>query len=75
MTTRYTLRASLGFRPTELRWNRMNSMKLTSRLIANGSLPIDPMITHEFNWDDLPDVYARLDQGDTDILGAVIRWR
>ena len=75
MTTRYTLRASLGFRPTELRWNRMNSMKLTSRLIANGSLPIDSMITHEFNWNDLPDVYARLDQGDTDILGAVIRWR
>ena len=75
MTTRYTLRASLGFRPTELRWNRMNSMKLTAHLIANGSLPIDPMITHEFNRDDLPDVYARLDQGDTDILGAVIRWR
>ena len=33
------------------------------------------MITHEFNWRDLPDVYHRLDQGDTDILGAVIRWR
>ena len=75
MTTRYTLRASLGYRPNELRWNRMNSMKLTARLIANGSLPVDPMITHEFNWTDLPDVYARLDQGDSDILGAVIRWR
>ena len=75
MTTRYTLRASLGYRPTELRWDRMNSMKLTTRLIASGSLHVDPMITHEFSWQDLPDVYHRLDQGDTDILGAVIRWR
>ena len=75
MTTRYTLRASLGYRPNELRWNRINSMKLTARLIANGTLPIDPMITHEFTWRDLPEVYRRLDQGDTDILGAVIRWR
>ncbi len=75
MTTRYTLRASLGYRPNELRWDRTNSMKLTARLIANGSLLVDPMITHEFNWQDLPTVYHRLDQGDTDILGAVIRWR
>lgn len=75
MTTRYTLRASLGYRPNELRWDRMNSMKLTARLIANGSLPVAPMITHQFNWQDLPTVYHRLDQGDTDILGAVIRWR
>ncbi len=75
MTTRYTLRASLGYRPNELRWNRINSMKLTARLIANGSLPVDPMVTHEFGWADLPDVYARLDQDDSDILGAVIRWR
>ncbi len=75
MTTRYTLRASLGYRPNELRWDRTNSMKLTARLIANGSLPVDPMITHEFSWQDLPTVYHRLDQGDTGILGAVIRWR
>lgn len=75
MTTRYTLRASLGYRPTDLRWDRINSMKLTTRLIANGTLPIDPMITHEFTWRDLPEVYRRLDQGDTDILGAVIHWR
>ena len=75
MSTRYTLRASLGYRSNELRWDRMNSMKLTARLIANGSLPIDPMITHKFTWQDLPTVYHRLDQGDTDILGAVIRWR
>ncbi|MCY4528225.1 MAG: zinc-binding alcohol dehydrogenase [Chloroflexi bacterium] len=75
MTTRYTLRASLGYRANELRWNRMNSMKLTARLIANGTLPVDPMITHEFNWQDLPTVYHRLDQGDSNILGAVIRWR
>ncbi len=75
MSTRYTLRASLGFRSNELRWNRLNSMKLTARLIANASLHIDPMITHEFNWHELPEVYARLDQGDTDILGAIIRWQ
>lgn len=75
MTKRFTLHASLGYRPNDHRWNRMTSMKLTVRLLASGRLPIGPMITHEFRWDELPEVYARLDGGDADILGAVIRWR
>jgi len=72
---RVNLRASIGYRPQDLRWNQMNSMKFTASMIAKGKLPIGPMMTHEFQWNELPEVYARLDQGDTDILGAVIRWR
>ena len=75
MSKRFSLRASLGYRPNDLRWNRTNSMALTARLLAEGKLNIDPMITHEFRWNELPEVYARLDRGDSDILGAVIRWQ
>lgn len=75
MSKRFSLRASLGYRPNDLRWNRTNSTALTAHLLANRKLNIDPMITHEFRWDELPEVYARLDRGDRDILGAVIRWK
>ena len=75
MSKRFSLRASLGYRPNDARWNRTNSMELTARLLAEGKLNIDPMITHEFRWNELPEVYAHLDRGDRDILGAVIRWQ
>lgn len=75
MSKRFSLRASLGYRPNDVRWNRTNSMALTARLLAEGKLNIDPMITHEFRWNELPEVYAHLDRGDRDILGAVIRWQ
>ena len=75
MSKRFSLRASLGYRPNDMRWNRTNSMALTARLLAEGKLNIDPMITHEFRWNELPEVYAHLDRGDRDILGAVIRWQ
>jgi threonine dehydrogenase-like Zn-dependent dehydrogenase len=44
-------------------------------MLAEGKLSIGAMITHEFEWSELPEVYSRLDKGDTDILGAIIRWR
>ena len=75
MSKRFSLRASLGYRPNDMRWNRTNSMALTARLLAEGKLNIDPMITHEFRWNELPEVYAQWDRGDRDILGAVIRWQ
>ena len=75
MNKRVSIRSSIGYRPHDHRWDRTTSMKLTVGMLAKKRLPIDPMITHEFRWDELPEVYARLDQGDADILGAVIRWR
>ena len=37
-------------------------------------LNIAPMLTHEFAWHELPDVYRRLDEGDKSIVGTTIRW-
>lgn len=75
MNKRVSIRASIGYKPHDHRWDRTTSMKLTAELLSKNRLPIDPMITHGFGWDELPEVYARLDQDDGDILGVVIRWR
>ena len=32
------------------------------------------MITHEFEWDAIPEVYRRLDEGDSELIGVVLRW-
>jgi hypothetical protein len=33
------------------------------------------MITHHFAWQQLPDLYSRLDEGDRGLVGAVIHWQ
>lgn len=56
------------------RWDRMTSMGLMLDMLKSGDLEIAPMITHEFEWREIPEVYRRLDEGDSELLGVVIRW-
>ena len=56
------------------RWSRDRSFALTVDLLAQRRLNIAPMLTHEFAWHELPDVYSRLDEGDKSIVGTTIRW-
>lgn len=56
------------------RWDRMSSMRLMLDMLESGSLEIAPMVTHEFEWSEIPEVYRRLDEGDSELLGVVIRW-
>lgn len=56
------------------RWSRNRSFALTVDLLARRRLNIAPMLTHEFAWHELPDVYRRLDEGDKSIVGTTIRW-
>ena len=56
------------------RWSRDRSFALTVDLLAQRRLHIAPMLTHEFAWHELPDVYKRLDEGDKTIVGTTIRW-
>lgn len=56
------------------RWSRDRSFALTVDLLAERRLNIAPMLTHEFAWNELPEVYRRFDEGDKTIVGTTIRW-
>jgi len=66
------LLTSLGY--TDARWDRTRSSRLMLDMLESGDLKIAPMITHEFEWSEIPDVYRRLDGGDSELLGVVFRW-
>jgi len=42
--------------------------------IREGALPIDMLISHEFRWCDLAEVYERADDGDKTVVIAVLNW-
>jgi threonine dehydrogenase-like Zn-dependent dehydrogenase len=71
---RLELLTSYGHEPDGRRWDRRRSFALTVRLLREGRLVIDPMITHRFAWHELPEVYRRMHEGDRTIVGAVLRW-
>ena len=66
------LLTSLGY--TDPRWDRTRSSQLMLDMLESGDLKIAPMITHEFEWSEILDVYRRLDEGDSELLGVVFRW-
>ncbi|MDP7016702.1 MAG: zinc-binding dehydrogenase [Pirellulaceae bacterium] len=72
---RLSLLTSYGYPLAGSRWEHEASVKLTVDLLQQRRLPIGPLLTHHFNWRELPSVYARLDEGDRSIVGAVINWR
>jgi threonine dehydrogenase-like Zn-dependent dehydrogenase len=72
---RLSLATSYAYPPDGARWDYRTSINLTIDLLARRRLYIEPMITHQFDWQQLPEVYRRLDQGDQSIVGAVINWR
>jgi threonine dehydrogenase-like Zn-dependent dehydrogenase len=71
---RLTLLTSYGHEPPGSRWDRSRSFALSIDLLRRGLLQVAPLITHTFDRCELPEVYARLEKGDRDIVGAVFRW-
>jgi len=71
---RLRLVTSYAFPSESNRWSKARSFALTLDLLANSKLNLDPMLTHIFGWNDLPEVYRRLDEGDRSIVGTTIRW-
>ena len=69
-----TLLTTYGHERDGHRWDRKACFALTVDLLARGELDIGPMITHEFEWDAIPEVYRRLDEGDSELLGVVLHW-
>ena len=74
LTKQLTLMTFMGFEPKGQRWDYANHVGLTLDLITERSMNVGPMITHRVDWHELPDVYARLDRGDLDMVGIVARW-
>ena len=68
------LRLLTSYGYTDDRWDRMTSMRLMLDMLESGDLEVAPMLSHEFDWSEIPDVYRRMDEGDSELLGVVIRW-
>ena len=69
-----TLLTSYGHADDGQRWDRRRSFALTIDRLARQQLRIAPMISHHFDWQQLPEVYDRLDSGEKELVGVVIRW-
>ena len=69
-----SLKTSYGHPPPGQRWDRRRSLDLTLDYLARGRLRFAPMITHQFEWEELPDVYARMDAGEAEMIGVCINW-
>ena len=65
---------SYGHQADGHRWDRRRSNSLTLELLSKGKLLVSPMITDRFDWQELPDIYRRMDEGDKGLVGVVIHW-
>ena len=69
-----SLETSYGYPPAGKRWDRRRSLDLTLDYLARGRLQVAPMLTHQFEWEALPDVYAKMDAGEAEMIGVCINW-
>ena len=69
-----SLMTSYGYPPAGKRWDRRRSLDLTLDYLARGRLQVAPMLTHEFEWEELPDIYAKMDAGEAEMIGVCINW-
>ena len=72
---RLNLMTSYDYPDDGHRWSRRRSVALTLDLLSRRRLNIRPILTHRFPWEQLPEVYQRLDENDEAIVGAVIDWK
>lgn len=69
-----TLQVTYGHPPDGQRWDRRRSFALSMEMIGNGRLNLAPLITHRVSWEELPEIYQRLDQNEREIVGVVVDW-
>ena len=74
LTRQVTLMTPQGVQRDGQRWDYAHCVSLTLDLLASGRMNIEPMITHRLDWRQLPETYARLDEGDLDMVGIALRW-
>lgn len=80
MTKEITFSTSYAHPLTEvsedvMRWTRPRNIRLILDYFAEGRLDVSAAITTRIKPHEIPDIYHRLDQGDTSIGGVSIDWR
>lgn len=58
-----------------MRWTRPRNLRLILDYLAEGRLDISQAITTRISPDEIPEIYRRLDEGDSRISGVCIDWR
>ena len=53
---------------------RTRSIRLTLELLSKNRITLQPLITHRSDCGQIPDIYARFDAGDPELIGAVFDW-
>ena len=56
-------------------WTMENNRRLSLRLIADGSLQLEPLISHRIVPEEAPAMYDRLAHNRESVLGVLIQWR
>ncbi|MBN19624.1 MAG: hypothetical protein CL758_09150 [Chloroflexi bacterium] len=69
------LRTVYGYDSDGNRWDKKNSTDMTIKLLSENRLQMDAMITHKIKWNEIPEIYDRLDKGDLSIGGVIVDWR
>lgn len=57
-----------------VRWTEKRNMEEFLRLVAEGRISVQPLITHEFALDDAPNAYRTVKDPDANSLGVVLRY-
>jgi threonine dehydrogenase-like Zn-dependent dehydrogenase len=55
-------------------WDRRRLRGAALELLAKSRLRVDELLTHEFRFDEAPNVYRSLAAGSDDVLRAVLRY-
>lgn len=63
-----------GPRESPTGWTRKRNQELALRLLADGRLRAEGLVSHRFEFDELPEVYRLIDQGALDYLQIVLRY-
>jgi len=74
LSKRLTLKTAYGYEEQGQRWDRDHCFQLAIDMLSRRELTITPMITHSISWQQIPEIYRRLDGGESGILGVIVNW-
>ena len=55
-------------------WTSHDDQRVALKLLAMGRLSVQPLITHRFPWQQAPQAYNLLKEGEKDAIGIVLDW-
>ncbi len=55
-------------------WTSQADIETLMHLIESGDLNLRPLITHEYSWEDIPELYQQVWERDAKQLGVIIDW-